>query len=166
MKTPLLLCCLALAGASCSIFSGVADYDLVFRGERLMNPNSEGDPNRVEVRIFRLAGEGAAKAFEQAEWSTLWEEPQKVPNMQLEADIVSRLLDPNDEPVTITCKRVDPKLTHFGVVCLFNSMPPKGSDRVLLPRDTAEAVEVWVHASRVETRQPGPLAPPSQGSRP
>jgi type VI secretion system VasD/TssJ family lipoprotein len=161
MKTPRLLCLLFAASAGCSIFSGVADYDLVFRGERLMNPNSKGDPNRVEVRIFRLAGEAAANAFSQAEWSALWEQPKDVKDLQLEADIVSRLLDPNDAPVTIRLQRVDPKVTHFGVVCLFNSMPPKGSDRVLLAKDTAESVEVWIHDSRVEPRTPG-APPPSR----
>jgi type VI secretion system VasD/TssJ family lipoprotein len=157
-RQPMAAMGLLLAACLCGC-SGVSNFDLAFRGEEMMNPNSDKDPNQVEVRVFRLQGDAAATAFTNAEWSALWENPKSVNDLKLDGDILSRLLDPNSNPVTLRIPRVEPTVTHFGVLALFNTMPPKGSERVVLPRDTAESVEIWVHDSRIEARAPTKSAP-------
>jgi type VI secretion system VasD/TssJ family lipoprotein len=163
MRAPLLLAVLALPFAACS---SVKNYELGLHGEQQLNLNEDNQPNDVRVKVLRLKGDEAAKAFLQAPFDALWSEPVSAENVAVDGAAQTIYVRHRDERVVLQLKEVQPTVTHIGVLGLFNS-PVTGKDRIVLPCADLGSVDVWLHGNTLTTVAPtaaAPTAADKQGS--
>jgi len=154
MRATLLLAACVLPFAACS---GVKTFELGLHGDTTLNPNEDNQPNAVRVRVLRLVGEESARAFREAPFDALWSDPITAGNVVIDSSPLTLYVPPRKERVTVAVKDVPAKVTHFGVLGLFNS-PVTGKDRVVIERGNFDALEVWLHDSVIDTRAPSAAA--------
>lgn len=150
--TSLLLALLLPFAAGCS---GVKTYELALHGAADLNPNEEGQPSAVRVKVLRLEGEAAAQAFEQAEFDQVWGEPMTAEGVVTDVPPQTQYVQPRDERVAVVLDKVPPEVTHVGVLGLFNN-PVVGKDRLVIGRDDFGELEVWLHGNVMERQPPPP----------
>ena len=157
IRASALVAALAFGLASCS---GIKSYELGLRGSPDLNRNEDNQPNPVQVRVLRLKGDEAAKAFSTASFDELWAKPAEVQGLALEGAVQSVYVPAAEKRTVVQLKEVPPSVTHFGLLGLFNK-PETGKERLLLTRDQVDAADVVLQANWLGAPAGKPAAAPA-----
>lgn len=137
--------------------SSVSDYEMTVRSSADLNPNQSMQPGMVMTKVLLLKGPEAVAAFQGTDFSALWSEPATPLKAGLHS-VLERDVRPNTDRLEIELAKVPQDVTHVGVLALFDR-PVPGKDRVVFECARADEVEVWLHGSVLELRDPNQPAP-------
>ncbi|MCR9244800.1 MAG: type VI secretion system lipoprotein TssJ [bacterium] len=124
---------IAIALTACS---GIKTFEFPIHGLADQNPNSEGKPSNVQVRVLQICGQTSAEAFRDAVFSSVWRSPVQSEDV----DVVGKSRKVNVRPGTtaeVRLEKVPARVTHIGLLALFEN-PQAGKDRIVLPKGEVE----------------------------
>lgn len=152
---------LLLVLAACA----TTNYELRFRGEPMLNPNSADQPNTVRVRVLQLKPGGAA-AFETLSFAELWSMARDKLGDGLVDQPIELVIAPDSRPDAkgtnvVPLRNVAEGVTHFGILARFNDPLDGARNKLLLPRAEAADVEVRLRGKLLEAGPPGEDAAPA-----